>query len=88
MAWRVLQRRGMGTDARALALLAVVSCLFTAILEAAWIWVYQGFEPSGTLANNFSLELGLSPAWEILALGLLITIAAAVRRGERRAAAA
>jgi sulfoxide reductase heme-binding subunit YedZ len=88
MAWRALQRRGMGTDVRALALLAVVSCLFTALLEAGWIWIYQGFEPSGTLANNFSLELGVSPAWEILALGFLIAIGAGTRGAPQRAATA
>ena len=30
----------------------------------------------GTLANNFSLVLGVSPAWKVLIFGLLITLAA------------
>jgi len=80
MAWRVLNRRGQGTDVRALVMLAVASCLFTALLEAGWIWAYHGYEPSGTLRNNLSLVLGVSPAWKILALGLLIALAAAGRQ--------
>ena len=81
--WRVLNRRGLGADAKALAMLAVASCLFTAFLEAGWIWAYHGFEPSGTLRNNFSLDLGLSPAWKVLALGLLTALAAAMRHAFR-----
>jgi methionine sulfoxide reductase heme-binding subunit len=81
--WRGLNRRGLGADARALAALAVASCLFAALLEAGWVWAYHGFEPSGTLRNNFSLDLGLSPAWKVLALGLVIAFAAAVRHAPR-----
>jgi methionine sulfoxide reductase heme-binding subunit len=73
--WRVLNHRGQGTDVSALAVLAVASCLFTALFEAGWIWAYHGFGPSGTLGNNFSLVLGISPAWKVLMLGLLIALA-------------
>jgi methionine sulfoxide reductase heme-binding subunit len=75
MIWRLLNRRGRGTDARTLAMLAFVACLFTASLEAGWGWAYYGYEPVGTLVNNFSLILGVSPAWKILVLGLVITVA-------------
>src|SRR5258708_18921019 len=84
MVWRLLSRRGRGADARVLALLAVASCLFTALLEAGWVWAYHGYAPSGTLGNNFSLVLGVSPAWEILALGLLIALVAARRHALRQ----
>ncbi len=87
MVWRVLNRRGQGTDVRALAMLAVASFLFTALLEAGWIWAYHGYEPSGTLGNNFTLVLGISPAWKILVLGLLIALAAASRQAPRHRAA-
>ncbi len=87
MVWRVLNRRGQGADVRALAMLAVASCLFTALLEAGWIWAYHGYEPSGTLGNNFTLVLGISPAWKILVLGLLIALAAASRQAPRHRAA-
>lgn len=76
MVWRMLNRRGLGADARALAMLAVASCVFIALLEAVWIWAFHGFEPVGTLENNFTLILGVSPAWKILVLGLLIALAA------------
>ena len=81
MVWRLLNRYGHGTDARVLAMLAVAACLFTAALEAGWSWAYYGYEPLGTLGGNFSLILGVSPAWQILSLGLLITLAAAGRHG-------
>jgi methionine sulfoxide reductase heme-binding subunit len=84
MVWRGMNSRGLGVDATALAILAVASCLFTALLEAGWIWAYHGFEPAGTLGNNFTLDLGLSPAWKILILGLLIALAAIIRQASRR----
>jgi len=83
MVWRVLNRRGQRADVRALAILAMASCLFTAFFEAGWIWAYHGYAPSGTLGNNFTLVLGISPAWQILALGLVIAVAAATRQAPR-----
>jgi sulfoxide reductase heme-binding subunit YedZ len=83
MAWRVLNRRGQGADVRALAMLAVASCFFTALLEAGWIWAYHGYEPIRTLVDNFTLVLGISPAWKILALGLLIAVVAFTQRALR-----
>jgi hypothetical protein len=74
---------------RALAALAVVSSLFTALLEALWIWAYHGYEPLGTLANNLSLELGVPAAWKVLLLGLTAFLAAALRQAyDRRGLAA
>jgi methionine sulfoxide reductase heme-binding subunit len=88
MVWRVLNRRGRGADVRALAMLAVTSCLFTAFFQAGWAWAYRGYEPSGTLGLNFTLVLGISPAWQILALGLLFAVAAFARQALRFRAAA
>jgi sulfoxide reductase heme-binding subunit YedZ len=79
MSWRVLARRRLGADAFTLAILAVVSTLFTALLEAGWVWAYHGYEPAGTLGANFSLELGVPAAWKMLALGLAIALVAALR---------
>jgi sulfoxide reductase heme-binding subunit YedZ len=81
MAWRVLARYGLGADARALALLAVASCLFTAFIEAGFLWARRGYELPGTLANNFNpamLEVGIPAAWQILGLGLVVALGAAV----------
>jgi sulfoxide reductase heme-binding subunit YedZ len=83
MVWRALDRRGHGTDTRALAVLAVAAGLFTALLEALWIWTYHGYPPSGTLANNFSLDLGVAPAWQVLGLGLLMAGAAVAAQALR-----
>ena len=81
-AWRLLDRRRLGADVRVLAALAVVACLFTALLEAGWVWAFHGYEPAGTLGNNFSLELGVSPAWEVLVLGLAIALVSRFRSSE------
>src|SRR5215470_16158757 len=89
MAWRLLARRRLGTAVSALAALAVVSSLLTALLEAFWIWAYHGYEPLGTLANNLSLELGVPAAWKVLLLGLMVCLAAALRQAyDRRGLAA
>jgi methionine sulfoxide reductase heme-binding subunit len=80
MGWRVLQRYGRGCDAKALALLTAGCTLFTAFSEAAWMWGRRGYEPLGTLANNFTLatlDIGVPPAWQVLAFGLAFALAAA-----------
>jgi sulfoxide reductase heme-binding subunit YedZ len=79
MAWRALARRGLGADARALAILTVASCLFTAFLEAGFLWGRRGYGLSGTLGNNFNpamLEVGVPAAWQVLAFGLLFALGA------------
>jgi sulfoxide reductase heme-binding subunit YedZ len=80
MVWRSLNRRRLGTDPRALAGLAVGACVFTALFEALWVWAIHGYEPVGTLRNDFSLDLGIPPAWQILMLGLAIAVASFARQ--------
>jgi methionine sulfoxide reductase heme-binding subunit len=87
MVWRVLNRRGQGTNAGALALLAVASCLFTALLEAGWIWAYHGYEMSEILGVYFTLALGIPAALQVLALGLLIAVAVFTQQALRFGAA-
>jgi methionine sulfoxide reductase heme-binding subunit len=84
--WRVLNRRGRGTDPMVLTILAVVAWLFTVILEAGWVWARHGYEPMSTLRMNFSTELGIAPGWKVLALGLATAAAAALRAKPRQKA--
>jgi methionine sulfoxide reductase heme-binding subunit len=82
MAWRVLAHYGLGTNAKVLATLAVASCLFAALLEAAFLWTRRGFDAWDTLGVNFNLavlDFGYPPAWQVLALGLVVALAAAGR---------
>lgn len=82
MAWRLLARYGAGTDAKALALLAVVSSLLTAFLEAGFVLARRGYELSWTLGNNLtlaSLDVGIPPSWQVLAFGLVFALGAVVR---------
>jgi len=86
MVWRVLARYGLGTNVKALATLAVASCLFTAFLEAGFLWARRGFDVLGTLGYNFTLailDVGYPPAWQVLAFGLLIALGAAGREAFR-----
>jgi methionine sulfoxide reductase heme-binding subunit len=79
MTWRVLARYRLGADPRALALLTVASCLFTACLEAGFLWTRRGYDVIGTLGNNFNpamLEIGIPAAWQVLGFGLLFALAA------------
>jgi methionine sulfoxide reductase heme-binding subunit len=82
MAWRVLARYGLGTNGKALAMLAVASCLLAASLEAGFLWARRGFDVWDTFGVNFNLavlDFGFPPAWQVLALGLAVALAAAGR---------
>jgi sulfoxide reductase heme-binding subunit YedZ len=82
MAWRVLARFGLGANIKALLILAMASCLVSACLEAGFLWSRRGFEVLATLGYNLSLallEAGYPPAWQVLALGLLVALGAAGR---------
>ncbi|HLH97972.1 MAG TPA: ferric reductase-like transmembrane domain-containing protein [Xanthobacteraceae bacterium] len=83
MGWRLLNRSGRGADPRALALLAVGSGLFAALLEAIWLGAKRGYGPIETLAGNFSLIFGVPPVWQLMALGLLIAVLAALRMSRK-----
>jgi sulfoxide reductase heme-binding subunit YedZ len=86
MLWRVLDRYGYGTDVRALTALAVTCCLFTAALEAGFMFGRRGYELLGTLRMNFifaPFDLGIQPPWQVLALGLVFALGAAARQALR-----
>jgi hypothetical protein len=76
----VLNRFRLGADPWALAFLAVGISGFAAALEAWCAWLKRGYEVSWTLANNFNLDLGVAPAWQLIVPGLLIALAVAVRQ--------
>jgi len=80
MAWRVLARYGLGTNAKALAMLALASSLVAAFLEAGFLWSRRGFDVLATLGYNLSLDIldvAVPPAWQVLALGLVVVLGAA-----------
>ena len=82
MIWRILNRAGIGTKVIPLLLLAITSCIVTALLEASWFLSRRGYELSGTLQNNFnldSLDIGVPPAWQVLAFGFLFVVGATLR---------
>ena len=90
MVWRVVARYGLGANAKALAMLAVASCLVAALLEAGFLWARRGFGVLGTLGYNFTLailDVGYPPAWQVLAFGLLVALGAAGRAMMRPKAA-
>jgi methionine sulfoxide reductase heme-binding subunit len=90
MIWRVLARYRLGANAKVLLLLALASCLVAAGLEAGFLWTRRGFDVLGTLGVNFNLgilDFGYPPAWQVLAFGLLVALAAAGRQALRLKAA-
>jgi sulfoxide reductase heme-binding subunit YedZ len=82
MAWRLLDRNGLGTDWRILILLALSASFFTLFLEPFWLATFQAersyYPPLQALAANFTTEnwdmLGVPPVWQILAVGLLAAL--------------
>jgi hypothetical protein len=80
MMWRVIDQRGHGARAVALALLALASCLFTAAFEVGCIWAFRGYGLAEIFSIYFTAILGIPPPWTILALGLLVSAAAFVRQ--------
>jgi sulfoxide reductase heme-binding subunit YedZ len=55
MLWRALKFYQLEINVGALAVIAVVSTLFTALLEIFWIWAYQGYAVSEILSIYFTL---------------------------------
>jgi sulfoxide reductase heme-binding subunit YedZ len=95
MVWRVLARHGRATDPVALVLLAAGCAVFTALLEAGFLFVRRGYELSWTLGNNFDpamIDVFIPPAWQVLGMGLAVALAAAgyrvLRPETKRGAAA
>jgi hypothetical protein len=76
---------GLKPMSGALAVIAVVSALFTALLEIVWIWAYRGYAVSEILSIYCTLDLGTPSPLKILALGLLIALGPGQARhfGER-----
>jgi sulfoxide reductase heme-binding subunit YedZ len=86
MLWRVLDRYKLGSDAKALLALAVICCLFTAFLEAGFMWGRRGYDVMGTLHINFiwaPAEIGIQPPWQVLAFGLVFAFGAMARAALR-----
>ncbi len=80
MTWRLLQRHGLGADARALTALAVASSLFTAAFQVGCIWAFRDYALQEILDIYFTSVLGIPPVWTVLALGLLAAAAACAQR--------
>jgi sulfoxide reductase heme-binding subunit YedZ len=86
MLWRVLDRYRLGSDVKALIALAVFCCLFTAFLEAGFMWGRRGYDVIGTLRINFMFapaEIGVQPPWQVLAFGLVFAFGAMARAALR-----
>jgi sulfoxide reductase heme-binding subunit YedZ len=86
MLWRLLNRYRLGSDPKALLALAVFCCLFTAFLEAGFMWGRRGYDVVGTLHMNFMfapVEIGIQPTWQVLAFGLVFAFGAMVQAALR-----
>ena len=83
MAWRVLARRGLLQRGAAsivlLAVLAVAAAGASAGAEALYYHFKIGVDLTRVLATNWSVGIGLRPAWVVGAGGLAVALAAAFR---------
>jgi sulfoxide reductase heme-binding subunit YedZ len=61
------------------ATLGVAAAALTALGEAAYFQLALGADPTRVLQADLSLDLGVRPAVVVLAVGVLVTIAAALR---------
>lgn len=78
LGFRLLFRSGTPVSAGRLALLATVSALATAAMEAAWYGLATRVDPALVLEANLSFDLGPRPLWWVLAGGLAVAAAAAI----------
>ena len=69
-----------------LLLLAILTGLATAGLEAAWYGLASGVPASLVLAANLDFSGPIRPAWWVLAVGLSLPLLALVRGPKARAA--
>ncbi len=78
--WRQAPRKWQGRLA-VLPILAVLAALLTAGVEATWYGLATGVDARRVLLGNLDVSFGLRPAAEVLVLGLLLYVVAALRRG-------
>ncbi len=99
MLWRILARRGLLQPGIAsiaiLVLLAVAAAAASAGAEALYYHLKTGVDLTRVLATNWSLGIGLRPAWVVGGAGLAVAMGAAFRPlwgkhsgGQRRTVAA
>ncbi|HWI28249.1 MAG TPA: ferric reductase-like transmembrane domain-containing protein [Stellaceae bacterium] len=83
MGYRALAWRGgtpLATASAALLLLSLGAALATALGEALYFGLFTGIPGRLVLAADLSLAAGPRPCWIVLAAGLAVTTAAALRR--------
>jgi methionine sulfoxide reductase heme-binding subunit len=87
MLYRALGWR-RGSDRRvalwAVALLAPLAGVLTALGEAGYYWIKLGVDPMRVLAADLGLQAGLRPCWIVVAITLALSAAGALRALARR----
>jgi sulfoxide reductase heme-binding subunit YedZ len=59
--------------------LGLAAALLTALGEAVYFWLKMGISPTRVLFANLSQDVGVRPAWIVLATAIAVTIVALVR---------
>ena len=72
--YRLLPKAGLRLNAYALAAVALVGGVLTALTEAGWYGFTRNIDPLLILPANFDFDIGIRPAWPVLATGLLIAL--------------
>ncbi len=76
MFWRIMQARGIPSNAVTLVLLAIAAGLATVIIEASWYGLATGVPALRVLWANLDFEYTIKPAWWIFTSGLTLAIVA------------
>jgi sulfoxide reductase heme-binding subunit YedZ len=80
MGYRLIRRFELPEGPLGLAALAVAAGIATALLEAGWYAAATGANAAMVLSANLDFEYDIRPAWCVLAVGLALSLMAAVRR--------
>jgi len=75
LGWRLVNRYWRDTGFAPMIALAIVAALLTAIFEATWYGFLTGVEFIRVLEFNLAFDVGIRPAWWVLAAGVAVAIA-------------
>jgi methionine sulfoxide reductase heme-binding subunit len=84
ISWTFVPRPGL--PVWLLGLLSIVTAIATAVGEAAYFWLSKDVSPILVLPANFSLETGVRPAGVVMVIGVIFSLAAALRNAAVRGA--
>jgi sulfoxide reductase heme-binding subunit YedZ len=78
LGWRVFNRYWRGAGFVPMIALSVIAALLTAVFEATWYGFLTGVDFVTVLEFNLMFDVGIRPAWWVLAAGVAIAVASLI----------